>query len=183
MRSGVASSGQFQNSTVAASPKLPKTRMLRYVVRVETSLPLAANDVARQVQSILDDPRGWVGTRSAPTAGTSYALVSDAKQANFVITLASPKTAATLCPQDLKGVWSCDDGQHLVLNYDRWQFSAPAYRDVDAYRAFLINHTVGRYLGLSLLTCPGVGRRAPVMMQQDRGLGGCLANPWPTLTN
>lgn len=70
-------------------------------------------------------------------------------------------------------------GNRVVVNTDRWLYMTPTYDDLAEYRAYLINHEVGHYLGLGHVGCPGAGERAPVMMQQSIDLGGCVRNAWP----
>ena len=53
------------------------------------------------------------------------------------------------------------------------------YDDLGAYRAYIVNHEVGRFLNQNVAYCPGEGKVAPVMMDQSVDLYGCTANPWP----
>ena len=58
---------------------------------------------------------------------------------------------------------------------------APAFRgDVALYRRYLVNHEVGHLLGHGHVSCQVEDRaRAPVMMQQTKGVGACRANGRP----
>ncbi|MGJ6980298.1 DUF3152 domain-containing protein [Aestuariimicrobium soli] len=183
VRSGQRGSGKFNVAQLSIPPAKRGSRVIRYVVRVEQGVPIKPNDAGRQIQAILDDPRGWKSTRTKPTAGSSFWLVSDPRDADFTISIAAPPTVDALCPLDTGGIWSCDDGQHVLINSDRWQFLTPTYSDPTAYRAYMINHEVGHFLGLGHAECAGAGLTAPVMMQQSKGLKGCVANPWPTRSN
>ena len=53
---------------------------------------------------------------------------------------------------------------------------------LDDYRAYMINHEVGHYLGFGHVTCPAAGSASPVMQQQSITLNGCEPNPWPDVT-
>jgi hypothetical protein len=67
-----------------------------------------------------------------------------------------------------------------VLNLMRWRHGAPAFRgNMTMYRRYLVNHEVGHVLGHSHRSCHASGARAPVMMQQTKGVGSCRANGWP----
>ena len=99
----------------------------------------------------------------------------------FRVTLASPGLTDYLCaPLLTNGIFSCAQGGRAVLNADRWRHGAAAYgADLRRYRIYMVNHEVGHLLGRGHASCPAGGARAPVMMQQTKGVAPCRANPWP----
>ncbi len=151
-------------------------RLLRYDVKVEKNLPYDADEIARQIQETLSDPRSWAGG-----GDWRLELVSDSDRADFTIYLATPGTVDRYCwPLRTFGRLSCQAGSRVMLNGWRWAHGAEAYgKDVSGYRQYLVNHEVGHRLGHGHVGCPGKGKRAPVMMQQTKGVGACRANPWP----
>jgi uncharacterized protein DUF3152 len=151
-------------------------RLLRYAVKVEKGLPYDADDTARAIQATLSDPRSWIGG-----GDWRLELVSDPGRADFTVFLATPRTVDRYCwPLRTYGRVSCQAGNRVMLNAWRWAHGADAYgSDVGAYRQYLVNHEVGHRLGHNHVGCPGKGKRAPVMMQQTKGVGACEANPWP----
>jgi hypothetical protein len=50
---------------------------------------------------------------------------------------------------------------------------------LEEYRASVINHEVGHFLGFDHMKCPGPGQLAPVMNTQTTELDGCRPNPYP----
>ena len=78
--------------------------------------------------------------------------------------------------------WSCRVGRYVIINQHRWKHASPAWnaagRSLRDYRHMVVNHETGHWLGRGHASCPGRGR-APVMMQQSKGTGGCRFNPWP----
>lgn len=145
-----------------------------YTVEVEREVPIAPFDAASVVDRVLTDRRGW-------TASGEHSLARVDSDSDIRVLLATPKTVDTLCaPLDTGGRLSCRNGQLVVLNAWRWFNGAPAYGDnLRDYRRYLISHEFGHALGNPHVECPGAERLAPVMMQQTKGLGDCVANPWP----
>jgi len=150
---------------------------LRYTVEVEDGIDVSLSDAAQQVERILADPRGWTAD------GTSAFARISTGQPDFVVEIATPKTVDKICGEyglDTGGEVNCSVGQHVMVNLKRWILATPAYADdVTSYRALIINHEVGHFLGHGHVTCPGAGQPAPVMMQQIKGLKGCQTNVWP----
>ncbi|MFE1199874.1 DUF3152 domain-containing protein [Streptomyces olivaceoviridis] len=165
--------------TVAAgeSNRVGTGTTLRYRVEVEDGLDLSATDIARQVDGILADRRGWTADgRSA------FQRVSSGP-ADFVVKVATPGTVDRVCGQyglDTGGEVNCNVAQNVMVNLRRWLLATPVYADdVTAYRALIVNHEVGHFLGHGHVGCPGPGQPAPVMMQQIKGMHGCAPNVWP----
>ena len=146
-----------------------------YVVEVEGGLGIDGAEFGRDIERVLSDPRSW-GADGRPSLQRV-----DAGEPQFRVTLASPRTTDRLCaPLDTNGYFSCGNGGRAVLNAARWLQGAPSYAGaLPAYREYLVNHEVGHVLGHGHEPCPGQGRPAPVMLQQTKGLAGCVRNPWP----
>lgn len=148
----------------------------RYRVEVEAGIRIDRRWFARRVHQILADRRSWGGTRRV-----SFQRVGLGRTAHFRVALARPSTTNRLCyPYITGGIYSCANGGRAVLNLMRWRRGADAYRrNLQGYRTYLVNHEVGHLLGHGHRYCPRAGARAPVMMQQTKGVGSCRANPWP----
>ncbi len=138
--------------------------------------------MARAIARTLDDPRSWRSTGRA-----RFSLVATGQPADLHAYVVTPGTTDRLCcPLLTRGEVSCRAGDKVVLNAKRWVLGAEAYGSgSDAladYREYLVNHEFGHALGRSHVGCPAPGRPAPVMLQQTKGLQGCTANPWPSVT-
>lgn len=145
-------------------------------VEVEAGLPVTAGEFATFVMATLNDERSWAKDGKVTFARTD-------EEAPVRILLASPATVDTECaPLQTNGRWSCGRNGKAVLNADRWVNGASAFAEaggnITTYRRYLINHEVGHLLGHEHVPCPGVGRLAPVMVQQSLRLDGCVPNGW-----
>ncbi|MFD5653536.1 DUF3152 domain-containing protein [Streptomyces sp. NPDC127039] len=152
-------------------------RTLTYVVQVEDGIGISAPDVAAEVERILADERGWTADGKV-----GFRRVSGGAS-DFRVRLATAGTVDDICGQyglDTGGEVNCNVGQDVMVNLKRWLLATRYYADdVTPYRALIINHEVGHFLGHGHEGCPGAGRPAPVMMQQIKGLHGCRTNVWP----
>jgi Protein of unknown function (DUF3152) len=147
----------------------------RYTVQVEDGIQVDRRAVADTIARILGDRRGWGGTGRLSFQRVSSGPVS------FRVVLATPSTVNRLCaPLITGGIYSCGMYGRAVLNLMRWRHGAPPFHgDMTKYRRYLVNHEVGHVLGHSHRSCHAAGARAPVMMQQTKGVGPCRANGWP----
>ena len=165
--------------TVAAggSAKAGSGKAFRYRVEVEDNLALSAADVARQVDRILADRRGWTADGHSAFQRVRSGTV------DFVVRVATPATVDKICLQgglDTHGDYNCSWGENVMVNLERWLLATPVYaKDVTSYRALIINHEVGHFLHHNHVGCPGPGQPAPAMMQQIKGMNGCVPNVWP----
>lgn len=144
-------------------------------VEVELNSGLSVQDTLDEVLSVLGDYRGWTG----PGALAFQHVASD--EPDLTILLAKPASVDAFCaPLDTEGYYSCRNGGRAILNIERWKAGVPHWTaSLAEYRAYLINHEVGHFLGMGHVRCPQAGAPAPVMQQQSIDLMGCEPNGWP----
>ncbi|MEW2176299.1 DUF3152 domain-containing protein [Streptomyces sp. NPDC005406] len=148
-----------------------------YRVEVEDGSGVDPDAAAAQIAGFLAAPRGWAhgGARSFHQVTTG--------PAGLVIRIATAATTDRVCGAqglNTRGEVNCRVGETVMVNLKRWQTGSPEFDGPLAdYRALIINHEVGHWLGHGHETCPGRGRPAPAMMQQIYGLKGCVSNAWP----
>ncbi|WP_370185759.1 DUF3152 domain-containing protein [Aeromicrobium sp.] len=165
--------GTFRTAAVVDVAGSGGGRDRTYTVEVEKGLLQDRATFARDVARVLGHERGW------RTDGWSFTQV--ARNPDVRVMLASPDTVDRLCaPLLTRGEVSCRSGDRVVLNVKRWVRGVTYYGDdLTGYRTYLVNHEVGHALGKYHVGCPAPGAKAPVMLQQSKGLQGCVKNPWP----
>jgi hypothetical protein len=123
------------------------------------------------VAATYDDPRGW---RQA-----HHRFREVERGGDFTVVLSQARylpTYSWVCST----MYSCRVGRNVIINQDRWRRGSPYFPGpLDVYRAMLVNHETGHWLGRGHAYCLGRGRLAPVMQQQSKGLHGCRVNAWP----
>ena len=157
----------------ACGPRAGRTFTFR--VHVSKSIDVAERAFARQVRAVLCDERGWTNS--------GWRFRYDPK-GTYMVSLRPAEATERRCLREIglsvRYTWSCASTDEAILNADRWLGGSPALDlSVKRYRRLLVNHEVGHLLGHRHRLCPGSGLKAPVMMQQSKGLHGCRANPWP----
>jgi hypothetical protein len=148
--------------------------VVTYTVEVEDAVGYAADAFAAFVDQTLADGRSWIAE-----GGIGFQRV--AADARVRVVLATPATTDQLClPLQTNGLFSCHQSGTVVINSDRWFGGIGVWPGpLDEYRRYAVNHEMGHAIGRGHVTCPGVGAIAPVMMQQSKGLDGCIPNGWP----
>lgn len=163
--------------TVARAGVTKSGRGEPYRVEVEDGIGVDPDRAAEDIAAILADPRGW-----SHGGERSFRQVADTS-AGLVVKIGTAATTDRLCGAyglKTRGEVNCRGGEQVMVNLKRWQLGSPQFDGpVAGYRALIINHEVGHWLGRGHETCPGKGRPAPAMMQQIDGLKGCVANAWP----
>ncbi|MFJ3201729.1 DUF3152 domain-containing protein [Streptomyces sp. NPDC086989] len=169
--------GVFSASSRSGQPQ-GRGPARRWRIEVEDGSGVDANTAAQSVEKILGDPRGWIND---PAYG--FQLVGAGQPVDFTVKIATPRTTDRLCEvvtPELIGETNCRAGHTVVVNLKRWLEGSPQFKGaVEEYRALIVNHEVGHEIGRDHETCPGPGKPAPAMMQQIKGLLGCVANAWP----
>jgi hypothetical protein len=172
-------SGTFVTARADGAKVGSGSHPLRYVVQVETGLDISPSKTAKEIARILAAPQGWTHDPDH-----SFQLVSAGAPHDLTVKIATPGTTDSLCwagiHQDTGGEYNCEVPQGVVVNLKRWIKGSPTFDGpIHDYRALIINHEMGHFLGYSHVSCAGPGKPAPVMMQQIKGLHGCVANAWP----
>lgn len=168
--------GTFRTARAAGGPT-GSGQPRRYAVEVEDGSGLDADRAADEIRKILAHRQSWAAHGRA-----AFLLVDE--RPDFTIKIATADTADRLCAaenMDTGGELNCETSFGVVVNLKRWVTGSPRFDGPPAtYRHLIINHEVGHAIGIrNHLGCAGPGRPAPAMMQQIKGLDGCVSNAWP----
>jgi hypothetical protein len=152
---------------------LTTVRLVTYNIETRGKVGGVLDSFKRRTAEIYADRRGWSRAYihfSRVKSGGAFSLVLSA--ARYLPTFDS------IC----SSYFSCRAGRYVVINEDRWRAGTPYFKKsggtLRQYRAMVVNHETGHWLGLGHASCGGRGQRAPVMQQQSKGLNGCTPNAW-----
>jgi hypothetical protein len=126
-------------------------------------------EIAYDLGMYLNDPNGWF------KHGYIFEPVNSGEDVH--IRLSSPNTIGKIC--GFEGNLSCAElgGKRMYLNAHRWfHGAAPSKLSLKKYRQYMVSHEIGHILGHDHKKCPCKGCKAPIMMQQTRGIGECKPN-------
>ncbi|WP_326679015.1 DUF3152 domain-containing protein [Streptomyces sp. NBC_01237] len=122
-----------------------KGEVHHYRVEVERGSGLTAGPAAAEISEIFGDPRGWTGP-----GDDAFRQISSGP-AGLVIRIATPDTVDKLCGAyglRTRGEVNCRIGTTVVVNLKRWIKGSPRFDGpIHDYRALIINHEVGHWLG------------------------------------
>ncbi|GAA1806317.1 hypothetical protein GCM10009682_30290 [Luedemannella flava] len=172
------------------------TTLVKYRVELEDGISWGSvpkwtpEGFADVVNGVLADPRGWTMSAAHPVTNEAEDMTDaswrfqqvDDSSYSVRIRLATPNTVDKLCGSagvDTAGVYSCRYGKTIMINLRRWLHGTTGFTNLPFYRAMVINHEVGHFLGFNHMKCPGSGRTAPVMQTQTIALNGCTPNQYP----
>lgn len=148
---------------------------VKYQIATRGKTTTSKASFSNDVNKILNDPRGWRAD------GIAFTEVKSGGSMTIYLANAASMTSFS---RQCSPTWSCRVGRNVAINQTRWKYSTKTWKAASGttltrYRHMVVNHEVGHWLGRGHSTCPGKGKKAPLMMQQSKGLNGCTANPWP----
>jgi hypothetical protein len=154
------------------APCRAAARIITYSIAARGDVGTDLTTLDRIAREAYADPRGW-------SLGGAVDFKRVRGGGDFVLWLASPE-AMTLFSDECSPLWSCRVGRDVIINDARFRAGSRYWMGtIDDYRLLLVNHETGHWIGFDHDGCPGPGAPAPIMMQQSKGVGACVGNPWP----
>lgn len=152
----------------------PSHKTYTFSVATKGTITADVEQFSRLALETLNHPQGW------RRAGIAFKQVKSG--GNFVLYLSHASKMSSFSSK-CSSSWSCRVGNKVVINQSRWLNASSSWNNSGGalrdYRHMVVNHEVGHWLGFGHPGCPKKGAKAPVMQQQSKSLGGCVANPWP----
>lgn len=161
--------------TIVTSPgTYPDSELTIHVAFLSQVPDVTTEDFESRALAILNAPTGW--TQSG------FTFVADDASGLRVVLAEGPRVDELCLPLETFGTVSCQNGNVVALNADRWRRGARDWDStVDAYRVYLVNHEVGHLIGLRHPQdrCPAGEAVSAVMEPQTNNLGSCPGNGIP----
>jgi hypothetical protein len=163
---------------------------VRFATSVSPEVKRGGKDFSQEVARVLTDSRTWKGYRfiSLDNGKSPSPKFREMKDLVFKLRLSTPEEVQAL--KGCSAFLSCADGDTMtvLVNSNRWIYGAKASKlELSQYREYLINHEVGHLILFSkgefgkhhfTGNCK-LGEKAPIMMQQTKGIKSCSPNSWP----
>lgn len=149
-------------------------RSVSYSVTTRGNITASLAEFKTQANETLNSDKGW------SRMGVSFSEV--ASGGDFILVLSEASQVPSFSPLGCDSTWSCNVGNYVIINQDRWLNASPAWNSSGGslrdYRHMVVNHETGHWLGHGHSNCSSSGL-ATVMQQQSINLQGCKFNPWP----
>lgn len=146
----------------------------RFYLEKEIGIDDFSKEFESYVEEALFHPKSW-----ASDENISLQRIDD-RSGDFGITLATPETVDKLCkPLETNGIFSCWNGDRVVINLWRWHAGDENFERLRDYRLYVVNHEVGHALGYDHKRCDETKKLASIMVPQSKDLSDCRSNPWP----
>jgi hypothetical protein len=157
------------------APAQPATRQVSYSVATKGTVTADVDEFKATAASVYNNPLGW--TR----LGVSFVEVPEG--GDFTLWLAEASQVPSFSPAGCDSTYSCAVGRNVIINQDRWLNGSDSWNNAGGvladYRAMVLNHELGHWLGHGHRFCGATGAAAPLMQQQSISIQGCTTNPWP----
>ena len=153
----------------------PVVRQVTYSVASRGNVTANFDEFKAIAGSTYNSPSGW--------SRLAINFVEVAEGGDFTLWLAEDVEVPTFSPSICDNTYSCSVGRNVIVNQTRWLNGSDAWNsaggNLSDYRAMVLNHELGHWLGHGHRLCSTAGSSAPLMQQQSIDMQGCTTNPWP----